>query len=248
MFRKKLFPPGTFIPTQARVAAILHLSIAFTLVAWYGSLPFMGELFSTKSKMLVYQHLIKNDLFQELTEKEQILQDYDRLQKRLETPFPAKLGHAFETLWQLPLLKKGWLFFSILIPILLLKKVEGATALVWVLPLLTLAYAIENRLQGHPPLLSADQRLFPTEEEILGRPAANLAELKQAWERYLIENWASTPQRADFAFTRARIEALKEKPPTGEKQQSLALLGVYLFWNVSFAFIVLNTPQLRQNS
>ncbi len=249
MFRKRVrknFPPGTFIPTPARVAAILQLCIAFTLLSWQATLPFMGDLFATKSQMLVYKHLMgASQQFATLPEKQrtQILSDYDQLQKQLETPFLAKVKKGLQGLYQLPLLEKGWILLALLTPILLLKKVEGAEPLVWLLPLLTLAYAVDNRLQGAPPALTAEQRLFPSEELILNdylkeplKPslAEQHEQLKRGWELYLVQNWGG-----DFAFTLARLEALKNEPSAPKKkQESLAFLALYLFWNLSFALIV----------
>lgn len=271
MFRnreKKIFPPGTFIPTPARIFAIAHLCLALTLLFWLASEPFMGELFATKSKMLSYQHLMGKQslshaqLFSELPDEKRssILYDYDRLQKQLQTPFFRKLEASMRLIWQLPLLEQGWILFSILIPILLLKKVEGSLSLVWILPLLTALYALDNRIEGIPIQLNQEQRLFPTEEFILKEYvkmplSQSLAEqqrqLQKGWELYLIHNWAKESpaddpkiftkqvERADFFFTVARIDTLKQVSISNRyKQESLFILSVYLFWNFSFALVV----------
>lgn len=275
MFRKrakKIFPPGTFIPTPARVAAIVQLCLAFTLLAWQGSLPFMGELFATKSRLLVYQHIIGNKMGKKLEShakrfaalpkkaQEQILRDYDILQRQLDTPLLTKIQRAVKGLWNLPILEKAWIVFAVLIPILLLKRVEGSLQIVWILPLLTLAYAIENRWQSLPPSPTAEQRLFPSEAVILqdyvGEPlkpsiSEQQKQLLQGWENYLVREWAKeTPaadpqhfrqqvESGDFAFNLARLEAIKnERASRTRKQEPISLLALYLFWNLSFALIV----------
>lgn len=274
MFRKrakKSFPPGTFIPTPARVAAIVQLCLAFTLLAWQGSLPFMGELFATKSRLLVYQHVLGKKLeshaerFAALPERtrEKILRDYDILQRQLDTPLLTKIQRALKGLWDLPILEKAWIAFAVLIPILLLKRVEGSHQIVWILPLLTLAYAIENHWQGLPVSPTAEQRLFPSEAVILqdyvGEPlkpsiSEQQKQLLQGWENYLVREWAreapaEDPQhfrqqveRGDFAFNLARLDAIKnQRASRTRKQEPISLLALYLFWNLSFALIVHKT-------
>lgn len=268
MFRKrakKTFPPGTFIPMPARLAAIVQLCLAFTLLAWQGSLPFMGELFATKYKLLVYQHLMGKkieghaDRFAVLPERKQILEEYAFLQSDLDTPFLTKIKRAFKGMWDLPLFEKAWIFFAILISIFLLKRVEGAAHIVWILPLLALAYAIENRLQGRPLEKTAEEQLFPSEALILqkyvGEPlkpsiVEQHEQLQRGWQIYLIKEWAKEEpspdnqsflkqvEKGDFAFNLARIQALKELPQHKPKQEPISLLALYLFWNLSFCLIV----------
>ncbi|MCE5318362.1 MAG: hypothetical protein LLG04_13510 [Parachlamydia sp.] len=276
MFRKRVrknFPPGTFIPTPARLAAIVQLCIAFTLLAWQGSLPFMGELFSTKYKLLVYQHLMgkkvegHSERFSALPKREQtqILKEYAQLQSELDTTFLTKIKKTATGLWDLPLFEKAWILFAILIPILLLKRVEGASQIIWILPLLSLAYALDNRFQGQPSEKTAEERLFPSEDLILkkyvGEPLKpsiieQQQQLQQGWQTYLVREWAKEEpsqdtqqflQQAevgDFAFNLARIKALKVTPSQRPKQEPLSLLALYLFWNISFCLIV--TKTLRQ--
>jgi len=189
----------------------------------------------------------------------QILKEYALLQSELDTPFLTKIKRTATGLWDLPLFEKTWIVFAILIPILLLKRVEGAAQIVWILPLLTLAYALDNRFQGLPPEKTAEERLFPSEEMILqkyvGEPLKpsiieQQKQLQQGWQTYLIREWAKEepsqePQQflqqaeaGDFAFNLARIKALKAPPSQRPKQEPLSLLALYLFWNLSFCLIV----------
>ena len=236
----------------------------------------MGELFSTKAKLLVYQHVMGKKLeghaaqFAQPTFKQrsQILHDYDVLQKRLETGFMEKMGRALQGLWQLPMLEKAWIFFAILIPILLLKRIDGAVQIVWILPLLTVAYAVENRLQGSPKAMTLEERLFPSEaallRDYLKEPLApslpqQQQQLERGWQIYLVREWAKEipadreaelkkqVEKGDFAFNLARLSAIKNQPaPIDRKQESFGLLALYLFWNLSFALLV--HKALRQES
>lgn len=278
MFRKrtkKEYPPGTFIPTPARIVAILQLCLAFTLLAWHGSLPFMGELFSTKAKLLVYQHVMGKKIeghatrFAELPKKQrdQILRDYDILQRRLEVGFMEKIGRAVEGIWHLPLFEKTWILFAVLIPILLLKRIDGAQQIVWILPVLALAYAAENRWQGKPHDLTLEEKLFPTEavllRDYLNEPlattlAAQQQQLERGWKLYLVREWAKElpsdnfPQqveKGDFVFNLARLEAIQKQPVIHTREQeSYFWLALYIFWNLSFALVVRNFLRLEKPS
>ena len=197
----------------------------------------MGELFSTKAKLLVYQHVMGKKVeghavrFAQLPQglREQIIRDYDILQKRLDVGFIEKIGHAVEGLWQLPLFEKAWIFFAVLIPILLLKHVDGALQLVWILPLLAFAYAVENRWQGAPKEMTLEEKLFPSEttllQEILGEPldkslVKQQLQLERGWQLYLVKEWAKEiplenqemfkqqVERGDFAFNLTRLQKL----------------------------------------
>src|SRR4051812_38869550 len=54
----KIFPPGTFIPTPQRLMAIGQLCLAFSLMLWYLTQPFMGEYFALRSRMLLYEYVM----------------------------------------------------------------------------------------------------------------------------------------------------------------------------------------------
>src|SRR3954470_9358750 len=114
MFRKRLkktFPPGTFLPTPARLMAIMQLCLAFSLLLWEASQPFMGDLFHIKSQLIVYQDLMginsnksvdseekartlrNKERFENLThESKGVLHDrYAFLAKKLEEPWTQKM-------------------------------------------------------------------------------------------------------------------------------------------------------------
>jgi hypothetical protein len=287
MFRKrtkKAFPPGTFIPTPARVVVILQLCLAFTLLAWNAGLPFMGELFANKAKMFLYQDVRgianpeKVDVesiqklqrnahrFEKLSlqQREHLAQTYAGLQTPSDSTFLFKLKRSIHLLLvELPPFELAWLVFSVVISIMLLKKVEGATLAVWLLPLVVFAYGVDNRLNGKGSGLTEEAKLFPTEETIvadyLKKPlSANVFEqreqLVRGWQLYLVEAWAKqTPstdpkvfqeqmEAGEFAFNVARLEKMAldnhlSTPPL-HKKEPLAILALYLIWNNFFAWFV----------
>ena len=100
-----------------------------------------------------------------------------------------------------------------ILSILLLKKVEGAAQALWILPLLTVAYACENQFLRHPAPSQRSKKLFPTEKVLLEHyldepfsPSASLQQkqLKQAWDAYLVKEWTEnlgTPDEGFFFLT-----------------------------------------------
>ena len=61
--KKRHFPPGTFIPTRARVLAILQLCIAFSVICYNMGTPFLGEVFDVREQQSLYQSIMNNHLF-----------------------------------------------------------------------------------------------------------------------------------------------------------------------------------------
>lgn len=296
MFRKrekKLYPPGTFIPMPARVCAIIQLCLAFTIVLWNLAQPFAGELFSVKSKLILYQDVMGTvpqqqelspekrarlernaERFAGLPEnqKEIILTGLQGVQKELQRSFFDKSLQALHILFfEIPPFEQAWLILSFIIPIMLLKRIEGAAQAVWLLPLLAALYAFDNRWHAHVRTPTEDVLLFPTEqvlvEKFLDEPlSASIFEqqkqLQQAWKMYLINIWdKQTPsndladanlqaERGEFAFNLARLEHIakdrsRERYASNQTQDPLAALSLYFFWNALFACIVWKYAILR---
>lgn len=261
MFRKRVkkdFPEGTFIPFPARLCAILQLCIAFGALLWIASQPFMGELFEIKSqKLLLHYAIDQRELFEQLPQiqQEQLLTRLVKLQEKLERPFWEKLKQSGSTLLQLPLLKLAWLFLSIILSVMLLKKRDGAAQALWLLPFLALAYGIDNRLNTLPPQLTAEERLFPNEkyliEYYLDKPfSAKLFEqklqLEQAWNNYLQEEWGSpeyTLEKGLYSFNLARIQTIPLQKKWEPSQEALPLLFLFIFWNLLFVVIANKSKQ-----
>lgn len=277
----KTFPPGTFIPTSQRLMAIMQLCLAFSLLLWYVAQPFMGEYFTLRSRMLLYEYvmgtsdILKNRVghenklerqaqrFSRLPESEQQLlkKDYQQLQLYAKRSTLKKIEDGFLTLIRdIPPFEQAWIFFSIIIAILILLKREGAKQIVWILPLLVIAYGVDNHLTGIPSSSSPDDSLFPTEEVIfhhyLAEPlASNLFEqkeqLEKGWKLYLIKNWSSDinensndlMEEGEFNFTIARLNLLHDQSRSEWLHSFHQKLGffslcLYFLWNGLFAFII----------
>lgn len=291
MFRKRIkkeFPPNTFIPKPARMAAIIQLCLAFTLIVWSGSLPFMGELFAFKAKALLYQNVmgdkslhISGDKDKMERNKERFLllpkehqaryqQHYETLQAKSDTTFSTKLWRSIKIVaFELPSFEQAWIFFSIVIAIMLLLKVDGAVQAAWLLPVIALCYAFDNHWHGNKAPVSPDMQLFPSEEVIvsnyLKKPLSESIfdqqeELRQGWQLYLVQDWAHEQPSSDpilftkqvedgeYAFNLARLDRLIESPEMPEifffqKQESTILLVIYILWNFFFAWIVKSSPK-----
>lgn len=288
MFRKRVkkdYPPGTFIPMPARVCAIIQLSLAFMIILWNVSQPFMGELFTYKSQMLIYQDVMglskssdpiekrerlerNNERFESFPniEKTQLTQHYEQLQQLSQRTILQKLWRSIRIIvLEVPFYEQLWLALSLILPILILKRVEGAAQAVWLLPLLTCIYSLDNHRYGQHLTPSAETRLFPSEQilinDYLQQPLSPLlleqkTQLLSAWKLYLIKEWSprlsldksinnsdQLAEHGEFAFNVARINSLphpKEiiKGKRRAHKESLIILSLYLFWNFFFAATV----------
>lgn len=294
MFRKrqrKEYPPGTFIPMPSRICAIIHLCLAFIIVAWNMSQPFMGELFILKSQMLLYQDVMgvakqsdnsktqlrlarNRERFESLPQEEQqlLLTNTQKLHQLSERSFLTKLGRSMHLLvFEIPSFEQIWLLLSIILPILLLKRVDGAVQAIWLLPLLTLLYAADNQWYSSSTAPTAESKLFPTEEIIvhqyLNHPLSDdifkqKEQLLEGWKLYLIKEWTTNKvakreefenqaEDGEFRFNIARIKSLPlpdklfSHPPL--LRESLWIHFLYLFWNIFFAYII-SYSFLRESS
>lgn len=279
---KKEYPLGTFIPAPARVCAIIQLSLAFMIILWNISQPFMKELFTYKSHMLIYQDVMgistsahseealarqeRNRLrFDQLSlvEKQILLENYGKLQQLSQRTFLEKTERSIQILtFEIPLYEQLWLLLSLILPILLLKRIDGAVQAIWLLPLLASIYSIDNYWFGKQMGLSEEAKLFPTEQvlinDYLKQPldidlSKQKAQLELAWKRYLVDKWTKLEIRdgrdvdqlaeaGEFTFNIARTKALpnpkdiiaiKKNP----QKEPLFILALYVFWNFSFAVI-----------
>jgi len=278
--RKKIFPPGTFIPMPARVCAIIQLCLAFTLILWKLAQPFSGEFFTIKSHLLLFEDVIgrssavspsteqqerlarNRDRFEQVSPKirEEIKTGYDDSRASLQRSFFEKLKQGWiQLVIKTHPFEQAWLFFSIIISVMLLKKVEGATQAIWLLPLLTALYAADNRWHGNPKQIAEEVALFPLESTLMNEylkvPLSKdileqRKQLEYGWKLYLVHEWThetltedilSMDQQAEegeFAFNLKRLQLyLKDKQKRqGVLQEPLWILAIYLFWNIFFAY------------
>lgn len=279
MFRKRMkkeFPPGTFIPLPARVAAIIQLCLAFSFLLWLISQPFMGDLFRVKSQMLVYQDVMGiNPYSNEKTErlernallfshlplaqKENLLEKYAALQKELNQTFFQKMQKLIRifTIERSPF-ELAWILLSIFIPVLLLKRVEGAANAAWLLPALALLFLFDNQFHGIKEI-EPEKDIFPSEQVIirnyLEEPLSHdvliqKTQLTRGWNLYLIRNWTQATasknpfifqqqaEEGEFWFNVKRLSFFNLSVSNSPVKKSLYVLCLYFVWNLFFAWLV----------
>ncbi len=212
MFRKrvkKTYPPDTFVETPLRVMAIAQLCIAFTIICWNLSIPFMGDHFILQRKVKLVKHVTTNEAvlgdqsrFNRLpnTIKKEIINLETRLKKQGTVSIIEK---AEKSLWHLlvevPAFELAWIVLGVAVSIMVLKKREGARQAAWILPLLACAYLIDNTFFGVTPPLPDEAKVYPSEEFLLknflnkpleSRIDRQKEQLKDAWNRYVVVEWA----------------------------------------------------------
>jgi hypothetical protein len=207
--------------TYIRIIAIIQLCFVFSLLSWYMSYPFMGQLFALKSK----KYLALNVTGQEcnadrekmernkqrfnslpLNQQTSIQRYLDEINLRLNQSFSKKLMRSIHILaFEISTLERMWIVFSLLIPLLFLMNFDTAKQIAYVLPLITFCYALDNHWNGYRDV-SKEAALFPTEETIVSRYLSKplsgpisrqQSELALGWQLYLIDQWAHDKPSAD---------------------------------------------------
>lgn len=211
---------ATFLPKPQRLMSIAQLCMAFSLLLWHATQPFMGEYFALRSRMLLYEYVMGSSSalkskpngqarlerqglrFEQLPDKNKLISDYQQLKNYANRPLLEKIeGGIRRVISQVPPFEQAWIFFSIVISILILLKWEGAKQAVWLLPFIVIAYAADNIETGKPAKQQPDAVLFPSEKAIvqnyIAEPLGPTTQIQQeqlesGWKRYLIKNWSST--------------------------------------------------------
>jgi len=287
MFNKprKVFPPGTFLPAPQRVLAIFQLCLAFIAICVYAGHPFMGALFNQKAQLSLFENVMgtlpeplteqdrtqqqfNNNQFSQLSvgEKTAILAKYHQIQQIGNSSFLAKCQEACVLLiFKTPPFTKAWIFFSILLSILMLRKREGAAQAAWVLPILACAFAWDSYQNLDKQAISPEAKLFPSEQVVmrdyLKEPLSSSIleqhqQLKKGWNQYLIIEWAreipspfSTTHnlqvfKGEFAFNLARLKLQIQHPSSnssflaGAVYNPLLIYLLYFWWNLFFAWFM----------
>ncbi len=241
--KKKRYPAGTFISTPARIVAILQLCIAFSIICWNMSIPFMGQAFNSKKELLLYES-VKEQLDPRLHQT--IITKYESSPPQKEQGFIYKSGQSIGTLlFRIPPFEMAWLILAVIVPVMLLKKSPHAQHAIWFLPLIACIYGIDNFYYGVTPTPTAEEQLYPTENTLVNNymdaPLSSdiltqHTQLKEAWNRYLINEWGD-----EQAFNVARLEAIQvdNAASKGHRPQfpkdPVPLLLIYISWNFLFA-------------
>lgn len=265
MRRKKVYPPGTFIPFPQRFLAIIQLCLGFSFILWYGFQPFMGEYFALKTQMLPYEFVMgTSDLLKgpegkeklernrarfellDSKKKSELLNGYKRLHDYSTRPFHVKIWDGIRASGAVPPFVWAWIILSIVLPIMLLLKFNGARLAVWLLPLVAICGVVDQRDD-----VSKDQNFYPTEDvivkEYVGEPLKDSIEeqrkqLEKGWRSYLAKNWSDSQnvEEGEFYFTLASLEKMVLEIPTNWKKMFSSRSGfllslIFILWNVAFA-------------
>ncbi len=262
-----------------RIVAILQLCLVFTLICWLMGYPFMGQLFATKSKIQLVETVMgtfgsdlskmqhNKERFNSLPQKKQTtLHNYhSELSRHMQLSFSSKLARSFHLImFEISLLERLWIVFSILVPLLILMRSEGGRQAAIILPLITLFYMAENIRFGQALDNSTEAKLFPSEKVIidnhLKEPISRSIrmqkeQLTMGWQNYLISEWASEKpsddsltratqvEKGEHAFFTARALAQSTHTPSLDtrslrRKQPLPILLLYLLWNCFFSWVM----------
>lgn len=257
---------------SVRVCVILQLCMAFCVLSLHFVRPFMGEHFKIRSRMLLYEFVMgssdkmqedenkglrQQERFSNLAQdtKESLTHDYLLLKNYIQRPLHQKLHDGGKHLVNdIPLFELSWIFFSVVIGILILLKVEGALFSSWLLFIIAFCYCFDNQLNGRLQPTPPDTILFPAEESIMEKnqlqgSLLSIREQKMAlengWKEYLLEHWASAKESnleaAEFNFFLERLKLLRNQPLSdwlffSDAKLSPLWVFLYLFWNAFFAW------------
>ncbi len=270
---KKYFP----IPTFIRFIIILQLCFGLCCTLWFLGYPFSYGYFKNKSDLLLIEAVLgipdsflslnpeKAEAFIEKSRtrsalylnlphsaKNHMQDSYQKVQLELNKSFFQKFYSGALLLTRMPLLEMFWVILAVAIPILLLFRIPQALLFMWLLPLVALAFALNNQINGTSP-----KQFFPSEKEIL---ALHKGEIENAWNAYLVSHWAheipsQDPEdlknqviKGEFYFNLDRAQYISRDLSASlwEKRSPFTLL-LYVLWNLFFVIRVAkqNRSQLQ---
>ncbi|MCB1135299.1 MAG: hypothetical protein KDK78_03420, partial [Chlamydiia bacterium] len=256
--------------------------MVFSYLCWSVATPWLNDHMEYKRELLLLKTIMGHqdlavgsedvvpvlerhaERFAQLPEsqRQSILDRYNELLRTPQKGWWAYTKLAFQRLaYDTPPFLQGYLLFSFVLCFAILFRVEGSTRATLLLPLVLLIYVANNQFYGKTAPAGPLEILIPSEETLVARYipeglapeiTTQFQQLKGAWEKYLIEDWAkeSVPtetepfqlayERGEFAFNLAFEDALsvqKQAPRWGRGQEikghwMLQLLG--LSWTLLF--------------
>jgi hypothetical protein len=259
-----------------RFLVIIQLCLAISLLLWSMGQPFLGEYFNIRSQLLIYEFVQgispvpskpsqkweqNKKKWESLPEEKKIAirQDYKDLKEYAERPTTLKIVQGVGSVLDLPPFELAWIFFSIWISILLLKGRSGSSQTVWLIPIIALFYAIDNRISGDLPRPELDLEMIPSEQTLFEGYVdekkssywlEQREQLLEGWNRYLVKNylhqeWNEDTKeqqiaQAEYIFTMARLEKhgkinLKVLQPNLHEKSNPVVLTIIVLWNLFFA-------------
>lgn len=237
---------------QLRIISILHLCFAFSLLLFYASDPFLGHNFRIKSRALVYEHLMgthnKDNAhrFSNLPAQaqEEVQLGYEKLQEQARIPFSERASSMGRLLlFDLPPMIRAWLFLSIFLPIAILRNKEGARECVWLLCILVCF--TQKPTSSHTSLPSEKYLVdHYLNAPISGSISNQQKQLTEAWNQYLIVEWANETPSKDMAIYQSQVDAgdfafqLDQLNNQNSIQESSILSsGISILWHIAFALV-----------
>lgn len=214
---------------KARILIIIQLCLAFTALISLLGYPFLGGYYQTKSNLTLIESVMGNlenasSDFEKNKTRFNAHPDKDLIEAKY---FSLKKGEDPFSLFRIPKLELLWMLLSIFVPIRLLLEKKEAQLFVWLLPLVTLAYAFNNQMNGLDP---PNMDIFP-KESLLSKEAFN--------------HFLQTEYGGEFYFN---IEQIKRLPSTNHllwEKKSLLVLFLYFAWNCYFAIKINHLQKAR---
>lgn len=154
----------------ARVAAILQLCVAFSIIVKVLMGPFMGDYFDLKSQMLLVEAVTGDEeRFSALDPNTaaMVSNEHIRLTRRLGASFGKKSKKGIQhLLFELSPFIQFYVFVSIVSGVLILKRIAGGVESAFLLTILALAFSFDNVWYAQN-FMPPDHALFPTEEQLV---------------------------------------------------------------------------------
>lgn len=232
------------IPKSWRIICILQLCLAFTTLLWVLGSPFTDELYKNRKALSSIEWLTDEGVNEYATLTSQQKTKLEEIRsgalEGMQEPFLQKLGQSIESLFRgTPISKLAWLVLAFLLPIFVMKQVDGARELFWLFPLLAILYIWQVA-----PMKSGES-LIPDESylehhylsaPISGTVAQQREQLEEAWENYIIAEWSKSGETKDEKFSNGMYHFVFEStvkeweaPPL---KPGLITVGSYLIWNL----------------
>lgn len=218
-------------PLALRITAILQLIASFSVFLFLLFDPFMGEHFRLKEELLLIQNIRGDEAliekaplhqeklrrnkarFSQLSPSARVAID-DRahlLEWKMSASTLSKLGLGFKRVFfETPLILLIWIVLSTLFAIGCLKENVFLMRASWIAPFALLGYGY-GIWQTAMPVKSP----YPNESELISnhlkQPLRSsleeqAADLKKAWELYLIEKWGNATPSTDPLVYKSQLE------------------------------------------
>lgn len=239
------------IPKRIRIFCIIQLCIAFSVLLWILCSPFTESLYESKKTLSTIRWLVddQSEYFDQTAPevKNQIFKLEAAASRSMQESFLNKSKQSIENLFLgIPISKLLWLLLALLLPILVLKQVDGARELFWLFPVLAVFYALQNFPATAPePIYPSESYL---ENRYLESPITGSIEqqknlLEQAWKKFIVTEWSKESVSAsdEEKFVNGLYHFILNKTlqeSSGPSKPGPWTLACYFIWNLTAALVV----------